>query len=90
MGLSIQDVLNLNNQAIGNDLFSQVTGEIQKGLKNSGVELNSQVVPIAKNDKKESLSNIAMGPLDTNKMLFIGAVLIAGFFLYKKVLKKRV
>ena len=76
----IKGILENNKQLIGNETFSSITGYIQGALGNSGVELKSQVVPVAASEKKEEISNFSGLP---SNYLVIGGVVIAAFLLLK-------
>lgn len=78
----VKSILEQNKQLIGNETFSSVTGWIQGALGNSGVELKSQVVPVAANEKKEQISNFS--GLPTNYLLIGGVVLAAVLLKMKK------
>ena len=76
----IKGILENNKQLIGNETFSSITGYIQGALGNSGVELKSEVVPVAKYEKKEEISNFSGLP---QNYLMIGAVLVGALLIFK-------
>lgn len=79
-----------NKQSVGNSAFDAITGLIKGGLENSGVDVKSQIVPIATNEKKEQISNVAGLPSDIGKYLMYGGIAVVAFLVYKKMKKGRV
>lgn len=61
-----------------NSLFDQVTGNIKGALENSGVEIKSNTVPIAKQESQGSSVAINWAPY------VLGGVAVVAFFLLKK------
>ena len=71
-----------NKQVIGNSVFDTLTGAIKGKLENSGVELQSEYVPIAKSESKvEGPTALVDRPWTYFMIAGIGLV---AFLIYKK------
>lgn len=76
------DLIEQNKNVLGNGIFDTLTGAIKGGLENSGVELKSEVVPIAKSESKIEGPKAYVDRPWT--YLMIAGIGLVAFLIYKK------